>query len=258
MMKRMICFDIDGTLLTSKKKLNPGAVAAIGKLTENPDNILAIATGRGPYMFKEIREILKINNFISYNGQYCMADGKEIYVNPLNPNELKKLVRRTSSFHIPLGFMSIHYTKTNVLGHPFVKESFQTVDHAYPIYENPYGFSEPVLQGQLFCEEWVQKQLLGKKEYFRFVRWHPYAVDILPPDGSKFEGILKLAKYHHISMDQVVAFGDGLNDLEMLQNVGYGICMENGKNSVKKIADFVTTSNDEDGIEKGLKHLCLI
>ncbi|MBQ7232715.1 MAG: HAD hydrolase family protein [Bacillales bacterium] len=55
MMKRMICFDIDGTLLTSKKKLNPGAVAAIGKLTENPDNILAIATGRGPYMFKEIR-----------------------------------------------------------------------------------------------------------------------------------------------------------------------------------------------------------
>ena len=209
-------------------------------------------------MFQEIRKQLKIENYISFNGQYCVAKNEEIFLNPLDVDELKKIVVRAEKVNIPVGFMSIHYTKTNVSGHKYVKESFETVDHVYPIFEQPYLFQEPIFQGQLFCTKDQEESFLQQNEFFRFVRWHPYGVDIIPPNGSKLEGIKKMAAFYHVNMEHVIAFGDGLNDMEMIQNVGFGICMGNGKEELKKVAEFVTTDCNSDGIEKGLKYLGIL
>lgn len=257
-MKKMICFDIDGTLLTSKGALNENALQAIRQLTERQDLVLCIATGRGPYMFQKIRQELGIDHYISYNGQYCVAGNQEILCNPLNPEQMQEVCVRAKAYDIPMGFMTTGYTKTTVSDHKFVRESFKTVAHAYPIVEMPDFHAEMIYQGQLFCTIDQEEQILTNQEYFRFVRWHTYAVDIIPPNGSKLEGIRQMAAHYGIGMKNVIAFGDGLNDLEMIEHAGFGICMGNGKQEVKEIADYITTDNDTDGIIRGLKYLQIL
>ena len=75
----------------------------------------------------------------------------------------------------------------------------------------------------------------------------------MPKGGSKAEGIKKLIEKLGFKMENVYAFGDGLNDIEMLQTVGTGVAMGNALDIVKEYADVVTTNVEDDGIVNGLK-----
>jgi hydroxymethylpyrimidine pyrophosphatase-like HAD family hydrolase len=92
----------------------------------------------------------------------------------------------------------------------------------------------------------------------RLVRWHPFALDVLPSGGSKARGILDLLHALNLEPAQAVAFGNSLNDRELLALVGYGIAMGNAVEELKPVADFVTTSVDDNGIVNGLKAAGLI
>ncbi|EUJ55190.1 hypothetical protein MCOL2_09531 [Listeria fleischmannii FSL S10-1203] len=102
--------------------------------------------------------------------------------------------------------------------------------------------------------------LFTKKNFpqYRFLRWHDVSVDVCPANGSKAKGIRELIKKLGFQMEDTYAFGDGLNDIDMLQEVGCGIAMGNGREEVKQVADYVTDSVDEDGIMKALKHFRLL
>lgn len=83
-------------------------------------------------------------------------------------------------------------------------------------------------------------------------------MDVAPANGSKAVGIREMLKRLDFNIEDAYAFGDGLNDIEMLQEVGTGVAMENGRDEVKAIADFVTDSVDNDGVLKGLQRLGLL
>lgn len=89
-------------------------------------------------------------------------------------------------------------------------------------------------------------------------RWHPLFTDIIERDGSKALGIQSLMDYHHLQRDEVMAFGDGGNDVEMLQMVGLGVAMGNARDEVKAHADYVTTSVDDNGIPAALRHFGIL
>ena len=91
-----------------------------------------------------------------------------------------------------------------------------------------------------------------------FQRSNPYIVDIVPKGGSKLRGIQFFLAEQGLALSEAMAFGDHLNDIEMLQGVGVGVSMGNGTPETKAAADFVTDSNNEDGIEKALRHFNLI
>ncbi len=93
---------------------------------------------------------------------------------------------------------------------------------------------------------------------FIFIRWHKYSMDILPKGGSKAEGIKQMIKKLNFDLKDVYAFGDGLNDIEMIQEVGTGVVMGNASDEVKQYADFVTHDVAEEGIPYGLKKLGLL
>jgi Cof subfamily protein (haloacid dehalogenase superfamily) len=129
----------------------------------------------------------------------------------------------------------------------------------YPSYYPAYYIDHEIYQVLLFCQEHQEKTY--REEYrgtFDFIRWHDDALDILPTGGSKAKGIEAFVKKMRMKPENVYAFGDALNDIEMLQTAGTGIAMGNGLNEAKKAADFVTKSVDEDGIYHGLKHFGLI
>jgi Cof subfamily protein (haloacid dehalogenase superfamily) len=81
-------------------------------------------------------------------------------------------------------------------------------------------------------------------------------VEINDQNAHKGNAIRQLAEHLGLDMSQVLAFGDGSNDITMLKEAGIGVCMENGLDSVKAVADYITDSCDEDGVAKAIYRFC--
>ena len=92
----------------------------------------------------------------------------------------------------------------------------------------------------------------------RLPRWHPQFSDLVNANNSKASGIESILRHFGIKKEECIAFGDGGNDIEMLEYCGIGVAMGNADDSVKAHADYVTTSVDEEGIEHALLSLDII
>lgn len=89
-------------------------------------------------------------------------------------------------------------------------------------------------------------------------RWHPKGIDILPEGGGKVSGIRAAMERYGLSVDEIMAFGDGENDVAMLELAGTSVVMGNGVERAKAQADYVTASVDEDGVSQALRHYGLL
>ncbi|WP_044747245.1 Cof-type HAD-IIB family hydrolase [Bacillus alveayuensis] len=256
MKKKLIFFDIDGTLLDHEKKL-PLSTENVVKKLQNAGHHVAISTGRAPFMFKELRERLNIHSFVSFNGQYVVFEGKVIYENPIKIDILKKLLSYANDSKHPLVFMSEEDMKASMEDHPYIHESMGSLKFEHPEYHPEYFHEKKIYQTLLFCSE-GEESLYQHYEDLRFIRWHKYSTDILPLGGSKAEGIKKLMERLHVKKEDVIAFGDGLNDVEMITFAGIGVAMGNAVKSVKNVADFITKPVDENGIEHAIYELGLL
>lgn len=254
----IIFFDIDGTLLNHDKELPSSTKEAIFKLKEE-GHIVAIATGRAPFMFEDLRKELDIHTFVSYNGQYVVLNGEVLYTNPLHISSLEKLAEAALQNDHPVVFMDHEDMKANVPEHSYIKESIETlkINH-FPTHDPNYYKGRELYQSLLFCQVGEEKQYEEMYDDFDFVRWHPVSVDILPKGGSKAKGIEKIVEKLGFSEEQQFAFGDGLNDIEMLTTVKNSVAMGNGEEQVKKVAKYVTKSVEEDGILHGLQMVGLL
>ncbi|MBU5595458.1 Cof-type HAD-IIB family hydrolase [Amphibacillus sp. MSJ-3] len=254
----LIFFDIDGTLLDHDKQLPPSTEKAIHQLQKD-NHLIAIATGRGPFMYESLRQRLNIHSFVSYNGSYVVLEDEVIYTNPLNKTKLLELATEGLVNDHPLTFMTEEGMRANVENHRYINESIATLKiKDFPIYDPKYYEGKTIYQSLLFCSEGEEEYYESKYPEFKFVRWHPLSVDILPREGSKAEGIKKMAKALDIDENNVYAFGDGLNDLEMLKTVKNSVAMGNAKQEVKAVAKYVTDDVANDGLVKGLKMTGLI
>ena len=81
-----------------------------------------------------------------------------------------------------------------------------------------------------------------------FKRWHPFILNVLENDVSKSLAIFKVLEFFNIDKKEAIAFGDGENDIDMIELVGFGIAMGNANEKLKSVVDFVTKDSDEDGI----------
>ncbi|MBD8069530.1 Cof-type HAD-IIB family hydrolase [Bacillus sp. PS06] len=256
--RSVIFFDIDGTLLNHDKKLPASTKEAISKLKELGHEV-AIATGRAPFMFADLREELDIHTYVSYNGQYVVLNGEVLHTNPLNIDALEKLTSTALANEHPVVFMDHEDMKANVPEHSYIKESIETLKiDRFPTHDPHYYNGRDLYQTLLFCPEGEEKQYEQEFQDFDFIRWHPVSVDILPRGGSKAKGIEKIIEKLGFPEDRQFAFGDGLNDLEMLSSVKNSVAMGNAEDIVKAAAKFVTKSVEDDGILHGLQMVGLL
>lgn len=254
----VIFFDIDGTLLNHEKELPISTKEAIFKLKEH-GHVVAIATGRAPFMFEDLRKELDINTFVSYNGQYVVLEGKVLYTNPLKIASLEKLTEAALFNNHPVVFMDHEDMKANVPEHAYIKESIETlkIPH-FPTHDPHYYKGRELYQTLLFCPEGEEKQYEQEFHDFDFVRWHPVSVDVLPKGGSKAKGIEKIVEKLGFPEERQYAFGDGLNDMEMLLTVKNSVTMGNAGDTVKNAAKYVTKSVEDHGILHGLQMVGLL
>lgn len=256
-MKKIVFFDIDGTLLDHEKKLPQSTIKAIQLLKEN-GTFVAIATGRAPFMFEGLRKELDIDSFVSFNGQYVVFEHEVIYENPLVESDLERFLLETKKNGHPLIFMNESTMKATVKHHPYIEEGMGSLKFVHPEEDEQFFKNKNIYQSLIFCENKEEELYFSDYPRFNFIRWHPYSVDVLPSGGSKAEGIKKMIERLGFRLEDVYAFGDGLNDLEMLKAVGTGVAMGNGVPEAKELANLVTTDVSDNGIWNGLKELQLI
>lgn len=250
--KKLIFFDIDGTLLDRHNRIPASAKQAVLALQEN-GHMVALASGRSPFMLEQIRLELGLESYVSFNGQYVMHQGELIHSNPICSDALNQLSAFASLSGHPLVYLDRSQMSCSQEYHPHVDLCLTSLGVAHPRYEKQFCETRLIYQTMLFCTEEEEASYREKFRDLKFVRWHPLSMDVLPAGGSKAEGISILADRTGFTPEHVYAFGDNFNDIEMFRYAGCSIAMGNAPHSLQQIASHVTANAEQDGILHGLK-----
>ena len=272
---KAVFFDIDGTLVNDRKSVLKSTKDAI-KIVKEQGVLVGVATGRGPFFVKDLMEDLNLDFAVTYNGQYILTKDKVLFTSPISKLHLRQLITyaKKEGKEIALG------TKDAMVGSKimsFGMGSFsqrisrfvpsvltRTVSHSFnrlvskvvPQKEEDllYLMNQPIYQVLMLMTPEESEKAAADFDDLKLTRSNPFAVDIINWGNSKLEGIRRVGKEYGFDLNQVMAFGDSDNDLEMLAGVGMSVAMGNGSSSVKEVAKHITTSNQQDGIHKALEH----
>lgn len=254
---KIVFFDVDGTLINYEDGcISPSTKSAIQVLKSKGIRLVA-ATGRPLSMCHALKD-LGIDTFITANGAYTKHRDQVIHKIPIP----KLIVRTVKDFadenKQSLSFFTEKLTM-NKIQNP---TTFQAMRETLSLLEYP-KINEKIINEEIYLmclyseEETIRKYEMQFPD-LKFHRWHSHIVNVLHEEVSKSIAIKEVLKYFNITSDEALAFGDGDNDIDMLEIVGFGISMGNGSDKLKESADFVTKKSNEDGIEFALQYLQLI
>lgn len=274
-MKKVVFFDIDGTLVSSQNFIPESAKRAIKELKKQ-DVLPVIATGRATILLEEVRKELEIDSYIAMNGQLIVLEGKPIYTNPIPEDVLKRLMKKAADDRKGIVLCGTEDIFSNsvisLVKRSSILKVLKNVGKMVPSKIQMSLFSRLIrkppkpekYEGKDICQvilEVSKQEEAVYRENFKelhFARSNDYTVDVISSGVSKATGIERLIKELGVELENTYAFGDSLNDLEMIQYVGTGVSMGNGWQELKQAADMITDDVSDDGIEKGLKRLNLI
>ena len=254
---RAVFFDIDGTLFSHTTNAIPlSALEAVEALRKK--GILAIiSSGRS---YQEIQELPVIqypfDGYILLNGQMILNEQFEVIAeDAITGKDKEKLIEVFNEKEIPLLLVEKDRMYLNFYDER-VKKTQSAIATAVP----PLGEYEgdDIFLASAFLTREERIQLMSRFETLKAVSWHQNGIDILPKHSGKMKGILTYLEKTGIEKDEIMAFGDAENDIDMLEYAGIGIAMGNGGEDVKAAADFVTRDIDDDGIAYALQHFGLI
>lgn len=244
-------FDIDGTLVNEEKVIPQDTIDAIAEMKEKGVEPV-IASGRAPYFLQSLLKEVGIESYVCLNGALAVYKGEVIYRNPIVPSTLETLVEMAVNNGHAMCFEGENQYFADQPDHDYVVESVGSLKVEFPQGNANFWKEEPIYQMFLHTKL-DEAHLYGELEdRLTFIRWHDKALDVLPIGGSKAKGIEAMLNQLGLTSEDAVAFGDNLNDKEMLEYVGFGIAMGNSHPEVIPYADFVTTHVDEKGIRNGL------
>ncbi len=249
-----IFFDIDGTLVSfNTHKIPPSTLQAIEALRKK--NIkLIVATGRSLLDINHLGN-LKFDGYITANGAYCTTDKKELlYRRLISDDDLQKLIRYQTHSEFPCIFMTEKGNFAN-----YIDDSVRAIHNLVNLSLPPVRPIEEIVKYGVFQ---IDAYITEKKEKIVIQdvlkgcegnRWHPSFVDINAKGNNKATGVKIFLEYYNIPRKNTMAFGDGGNDISMLEYVALGVAMGDATDDVIKVADYLTTSVDDDGIMAALK-----
>lgn len=257
MKHKIIFFDVDGTITSYKDGIiSQNTKQAINKLIDNGFHVVA-ATGRPLSMCDEILE-LGVDTFITANGAYVTHQGDCIHKIVL-PNETVLRVNQFASEHQhALTYYSENLHMNEIQNSKVCQALYETLGlQEFPPINSEAHLSETYLLC-LFVDDVEIEKYKAHFPSIHFKRWHPYIVNVLEEEVSKSVAIKKVLDYFGFTKEEAIAFGDGENDIDMLELVDIGIAMGNANEKLRSIANFVTKDSSEDGIGWALKHFKLL
>lgn len=263
MKRKIVFFDMDGTLYqTENDIIQDSTLAAIDRL-KDAGYIVAAATGRPLNLMKQILDRVSFDYYVLINGGYIL-DGNFnlVYESPMDEQDVEEMVQLARDNSLGLMF---HFG-----------DSTQIYNEFYPVYN--FAKYTNSLQGLFYdpTQSFHKRHhaydtvLITKdpNQVTDFMENHPrlrmdlinikntgFAYDIFSNQNDKAHGIEIILDRLGLGWDDVIAFGDSTNDINMLQKAGLGIAMGDASDYVKAAADEVTTSVYNNGIFNAVKKI---
>ena len=257
-MIKAIFFDIDGTLVSfDTHRIPESTMRTLQQLKDN-GILLFIATGRSKDGL-DVLEDFPFDGYVTMNGQYCYEqNGTVVYENTIARKELLLLKQELKKRPFPCGFEMPDGKIFNYRDERVDAVHAITLNDDQPAGDITGIEDKKVYQVMAFLNEEEEKEVMAKLPGCTSARWYPTFCDISPIGGTKVKGMDIFAKQFGFTMEETMAFGDGGNDLAMLEHAGVAVAMANGAETLKKAADYITEDVDHDGIRNACIHYHLI
>ncbi len=262
-MYKLVVLDIDGTLLNSKKQITEKTKEAIKKAGEMGVKFI-IASGRSPYGVMPVAEEIDLKNIggyiLSFNGGCCIncKTNEYLYENYIPNSKLKDICQFATERNIPMLTYKndIMYTPNDTTKYLELEASINNLTTKKTenlLADFKYDFPKVILtdDGDIIAKHVEDaKKKFSDLEVFRS---EPFFLEICPQGVHKATGIAKVIDILGIKQEEVIAIGDGFNDLTMIDYAGLGVAMDNAQEKVKEVANFITLSNDNDGVAHAIE-----
>ncbi|MDE7213504.1 MAG: Cof-type HAD-IIB family hydrolase [Anaeroplasmataceae bacterium] len=265
-MIKLCKIDLDGTLFDNKKNISNENKLAIKRAKENGCRII-IATGR-PYngvlpVLKELDLISDSDYVICYNGAkvFNTKSMELIFSNTISGADVKKLYKESKRLNTYFHAFRKNEELITDVNNPYTDVEVRInkiIDHIIDFNalkdEDEFLKCMMVGEGTILDEAIIHLNPIYKENY-SIVRSASIFLEFLNPSTNKGTALEALAAYLDIKIADTMAIGDAGNDLAMIEKAGIGVAMKNSFPEVKKVANFITTSNEDSGVAKALNQL---
>lgn len=249
---KLIVFDLDDTLLNSMELVSERNRQAILRCSRMGMKVGYI-TARSPRKIQTFLQDLPCDCIAYYNGAAIYADSKLIAENTIKHEEaiqfMNKVIEVAPEIKITAYFEPFCYKEgriRNIVTKECVGDDFSLS----PEYD--FQRIRLVYQGYEYID--FSRYANDKMQYHATVPNSAVITDIYADKGKALETLLR---YYDINKELVISFGDDINDIPMLKASGTGVAMGNAAPAVKSIADYITSSNDEDGVAEYIENYLL-
>ncbi|WP_246861169.1 HAD family hydrolase [Bacillus sp. REN3] len=259
-MYKILFLDIDGTILRPDDTIEASTKAAIRQMKEKNIDVV-LATGRPVHEITEIGDELQVSSFIGYNGALAIYEGETIFAKPMDPSEVQVILDTAKKN----GHEAVLYTDS---------KNYLTTQDSASVKQFLEKFH--LKKNELFTAE-VVKGILGMtiitndeqdNSYYQLgegirlsqvnIEGMRHCFDVIREEVNKGVGVRFLLQRLGIPREGSIAFGDGMNDKEMLTFAGEGFAMGNSHPDLFQYAKHRTTEVMDSGIYNGLKTLGLV
>jgi 5-amino-6-(5-phospho-D-ribitylamino)uracil phosphatase len=262
----LIAIDLDGTLLDDAKQISPRTISALSALNNRNIKII-IASARPPRSVRHLYKQLSLDTWqINYNGALIWDEiaRKTIFHRPM-PGVLARQIIDLARRRYPQTLVTCeildrwftdrfdqsHTTETGRLFKPDVIAPLD--DFCNQEITKLLLLAEPKIVGEI--ESLLVRTFAGK---VAIVRTDPNLIQIMDAQVSKAAALQIVADHYQTPMKNALAIGDAPNDIDMLKLAGISVAMQNASDAVKKVADWIAPSNNDDGVFAALKHYGLL
>ncbi len=260
-MVKAVFLDIDGTLVSFKThKVAQSSIDAINTMRKNGIKVF-ISSGRNIRSITNLGD-LEFDGYITMNGGECLVGkDKAIFQKAMCKKDIETLVNYFKTVEeYPCVFVSNDTPPITMnFKNAEVDEVFKMLNYPQPPFIDSSKMVErEIFELILFFNEEQEKRLMPLLPNSVTARWTSHFADVGPKGINKLIGIQKFSEYFGFDISETMAIGDGGNDKEMIEGAAIGVAMANANQSVKDIADYITTSVDDDGVWNALKHFNVI
>ena len=254
-MEKIVVLDLDGTLLKKDKSVSQYSINTLLKFKENGNKIL-FATARPPRdSYKYVPIELRDNPIICYNGACILQNDTLIYKKQLSKNVSLEIMKKARSF----GYNQISIEIDDALYSNFDTSTFfKGAKNKIVTLEN-INFDKAYKV--LICSDIpISQDLLRElpNSCKGTITDNGRLCQIVNSEASKWNSVKSLSDKLNIDTKNIIAFGNDYNDLDMIKNAGIGVAMQNAGDDIKQAADFVTDSNNDDGVAKYIEKNLLV
>ena len=266
-MIKLIAIDIDDTLLNSDEQLTNKTIETIEKCIADDIKII-LASGRPDFGMMQFVEKLKLNSYenylLSYNGAKLtnLTTGEIVYDKMLEADRIKFLVDKALEHDCNILTYQNNKVITNK-DNEFARIEANLLGTELIVKEDMKDYITEKAPKVIILEEPERAKVVKEKlqeeigNEYEVAMSKPFFIEVNDKGISKGKALAVLCEKIGITKDEMLAIGDGLNDLSMIEFAGVGVAMGNANPKLKEVANFISKSNDEDGFSYAIEKFVL-